>query len=322
MSSILSLIVGCETGDSWEELCVQCYRLRYQAHHYQAIPSVHDGDAGIEGFTNSGVVHQCYFPERKYSDQEHYEHLRKKLTNDINKLLNNGARLRMLGVPIIREWHFNIPEYRDTRILTHAVNKSIEVLEAKKRDPKALEHISEDFTIIIKVADDFRPEISRIVRTTITDKKIDLSIKHTSTPDWNKCDSEKVKNIRGKIGAVMNTGEDDESLNKLAQVFIESYISGLDILSSLQINFPEIYDDLLRLESAYKNEVRIRTLLNTNRSMNQNVFNSILEAFQQKLEKDFSHSLTQAAISELKLDLVASWLADCSMDFKGALPHG
>ena len=33
-------------------------------------------------------------------------------------------------------------------------------------------------------------------------------------------------------------------------------------------------------------------------------------------EKDFSKMLTQASVVELKQDLVASWLADCSMEFR------
>ena len=33
-------------------------------------------------------------------------------------------------------------------------------------------------------------------------------------------------------------------------------------------------------------------------------------------EKDFSKMLTQASVVELTQDLVASWLADCSMEFR------
>ena len=113
MSSIMTFIEGYMNGDAWEELCVSCYRLKYQTQNYTAIPAVHGGDAGIEGFTCNGIVHQCYCPEREYDDKELYEHQRDKLTADIEKLMNNGERLKKLGVPPIVEWHFNIPEYRD-----------------------------------------------------------------------------------------------------------------------------------------------------------------------------------------------------------------
>ena len=85
MSDIMSFIEGYMTGNAWETLCVQCYRLRYQSDDYTAIPAVQGGDAGIEGFTNKGIVHQCYCPERPYSDNELYTHQREKLTTDIEK---------------------------------------------------------------------------------------------------------------------------------------------------------------------------------------------------------------------------------------------
>ena len=98
MSSIMTFIEGYMNGDAWEELCVSCYRLKYQTQNYTAIPAVHGGDAGIEGFTCNGIVHQCYCPEREYDDKELYEHQRDKLTADIEKLMNNGERLKKLGV--------------------------------------------------------------------------------------------------------------------------------------------------------------------------------------------------------------------------------
>ena len=89
MSSVMTFIEGYMTGNAWEELCVKCYRLRYQKEHYTPIPAVQGGDAGIEGFTHSGIVHQCYCPEREYSEDELYEHQRNKLTTDIQKLISN-----------------------------------------------------------------------------------------------------------------------------------------------------------------------------------------------------------------------------------------
>lgn len=310
-------------GDAWEDLCVQCYRIRYQHVHYTAIPATQKGDAGIEGYTFDGVVHQCYCPEREYSDKDLYEHFRDKMTTDIEKLVapkhvsSYAARLRGMGVPPIREWHFNIPEYRDNRILTHAETKRQEVLAAKAAAPQNYEHIHENFVIVIKQATDFTPEISRIIRTTLTDMRLNAAIQHTTKPDWSKCDSQKVENIRRKIKAVMREVDDtDETLNEVIGIYIDYYICGIENMTSLRQDFPEIYEDLYKLEQSYKNEVRVKTLMHTDKSMNKDLFEKILDEFQTKLEKDFSRIFTIAAIGELKQDLIASWLADCSMEFR------
>ncbi len=313
----MKFIEGYMEGNAWEELCVKCYRIRYQKDNYVEIPAAHGGDAGIEGFTNKGIVHQCYCPERVYSDNDLYEHQRKKLTTDINKLINNEKRLNSLGVPVVVEWHFNIPEYRDDRIIKHAENKRKEILKGKETDPEKFGHISKDFCIVIKTAEDFAPEISYIIRTNLTDDKLNLAINHRQEIDWTKCDSVKVENIRRKIKAVMLVDDDNEPLNRIVEIYVNYYVSGLEILNELRVSFPEIYEDIFRLEQSYKREVELKTLMNTNKTMNKALFDEILDDFHSKLTQDFSNRLEEASIVELKQDLVARWLADCSMEFRG-----
>lgn len=316
MKKIMEFIDGYLTGNAWEELCVQCYRMRYQQDNYTSIPASQGGDAGIEGYTNKGIVHQCYCPERIYSDSELYEHLRDKLSTDIDKLVANAERLRKLGVPTVVEWHYNIPEYRDSRILMHAEKKRQEIISGKKTDPASYSHISDHLQIVIKTAEDFTPEICRIIRTSLTDLKLNLAIKHSDEPDWSTCDSVKVANIRRKIKAVMLVADDNEALNQLVGIYVGCYISGLEVMSNLRVGFPEIYEDIYRLEQSYKRDVTIKTLMNTDKKMNSSLFSDILNDFHSKLEQDFSHVFTEASIGELKQDLVASWLADCSMEFR------
>lgn len=150
VGNILSHI-GISTGNDWEALCVDCYRMRYQSEHYVEIPAAHGGDTGIEGYTQSGIVHQCYFPERTYSDPDLYEHLRNKLTADIEKLKNNAQRFGELGVPPVKEWHFNIPEYKDSRIIQHAEAKRKELLEAKRNNADGFLHICDDIKLCCSI---------------------------------------------------------------------------------------------------------------------------------------------------------------------------
>ena len=315
MTNLLNIIDSNLDGNAWEDICVKCYRYRYEDQHYTPIPAVSGGDAGIEGFTKTGIVHQCYFPQRQYSDHELYEAQRDKLSADIKKLLNNGDRLVALGVPVIHEWHFNIPEYRDSKILIHAATKQKEVLSAKEDDPDKYSYIADDFQIVIKTAENFSTEISRIIRTS-ADYNLNLAVEHTSNPNWKDCDSQKVANIRRKIKAIMHVSDDDNpNVERVVGLYIDYYICGLENMNRLKMNFPDIHAELFKLVQIYKGEVTLKTSMNTNSSMNQSLFNELLNEFEKKLEKDFSNSFNQASIVEIKQDMVASWLADCSMEF-------
>lgn len=138
-------------------------------------------------------------------------------------------------------------------------------------------------------------------------------------PDWSKCDSQKVENIRRKIKAVMRIDDDaNEDLNTIINIYIGCYISGIEIMNNLRIELPEIYEEVYQLEQSYKREVSIKTRMQTDRAMNKTLFDDILTEFQLKLERDFSQRFTVASIGELKQDMAASWLADCSMEFRSA----
>lgn len=315
---ILDYFQGKLDGDSWENICQSCYRMRYKDVHYTEIPAVQGGDGGIEGFTQSGVVNQCYCAEREYSENELYIHQRDKMTRDIKKLLSSDYKKRLLelGVPVIQEWHFVVPYYKDSRIIEHAETKRKEVLKYKKQNPKQYDYIDSNFIIIIKQAEDFAVEITRIIRKSLTDTKLNLAVRSVDKPNWGKCESEKVENISRKVKAVMgDVDDDDEDLNDIVDNYVEAYIKGMEIMRMLRVSFTEIYEDIYGLEQVYKKQVRIQTKLNTDRSMNSKVFNEILKDFENQLKESCGY-FTPESIIELKTDIVSMWLADCSMQFR------
>ena len=318
MTDILSYI-GPLDGDSWENLCNKCYRLHYNAEHYSEIPAAYGGDAGIEGFTTTGIVTQCYCPEKSFSDNELYEHLRDKMTTDIGKLLSPSyrERLKKLGVPPIHEWHFVIPYYKDGRILEHAETKRQEVLKKKEESPQDFDCIAPDFRIIVKCADNYRIELTQLIRNSLTDVKLNLAIHHAQSPNWNDCDSIKVSNIKRKVRAIMGNIDDSnkEDYDYLVNLYSKFYIRGLELMQTLRTSFTEVYEDIFSLEQAYQEQVSMQTRLNTDKTINKQLFDQILQDFENKLIAQVKY-LDTASIMELKNDLISGWLADCSMQFR------
>ncbi|SHH09124.1 hypothetical protein SAMN02745229_00199 [Butyrivibrio fibrisolvens DSM 3071] len=303
-------------GDEWENLCTACYRLRYKNEGFQSIPAAYCGDGGIEGFTQSGIVYQCYCPEKQYADDELYEHLRNKLSKDISKFINPdySRTLKSLGVRNVHEWHLVVPEYKDKRILQHAEAKRKEVLEYKKTHEDQCDYICDDFVILIKIIDDFKVEISTTVRANLG-VKLDFTVLKKDEIDWSKCDSEKVANVSRKVKAVMGCDDEDDDYKELLHTFLESYVTGIELLEKLRNDDIDTYENIMALEQSYKKEVSLKTRMNTDSGMNQKLFNDIMDEFQRKLEGNFPY-ISAASIGELKLDLISSWLADCSMQFR------
>ncbi|MHB9924601.1 hypothetical protein [Clostridium botulinum] len=304
-------------GNAWEELCNKCYRMRYQELGYQYVPAKYLGDNGIEGFIKTtGIVYQCYYPEKEYTDNELYRKQCDKVSKDIKKLINNGDKLKKMGVRCVKEWHFVTPEYRDKRLLEHCEKKRNEVLKEKKKN--GLDYIDDDFQIIIKVEEDFITELNRLIYLK-KDYKLDLAIKHTGDIDWMECPSDKVENIKRKIEAIMPQQDAknwEDRYKRVVSKYIDYYVKGIGLLNKLQISCPEFYEKLLELENACRDEVELKCDLNDDSSLNKDIFMEILDQFGKDIKNELGELLTIPSIAELKNDLVSGWLANCPMDFR------
>lgn len=313
---MLDLINQKIDGNLWEELCTKCYRMRYRNEGFHPVPAAYRGDHGIEGYTHTGIVFQCYFPEKEYSDDELYKSQRDKMTRDIKKLLENGEGLKSIGVENIKEWHFVVPAYKDRRILEHRTTKQREVREKKKEND--LDYIDENFCIFIKTEDDFFEELAKVINVGNA-LKYDFSFQHTGEVDWSKCDSEKVDNIKRKIKAIM-TGKDallsEEPYNRIVNLYVSFYMKGIELLNTLRLKSPILYEQITKISYSFRTQAQMKCDFNTDRTLNKEIFEEILKDFEERLNEAFSDTMTRPSIAELKNDLISSWLADCPMDFR------
>lgn len=299
-------------GDEWEKWINKCYRLRYQHEGYQEIPASYEGDAGIEGYTKTGIVYQCYCPEKEYSEEDLYKHQRTKVTNDINKLIANGDKLISLGIKNkIKEWHFVTPEYRDKRLLQHCKNKRDEVM--KKRDELGLKHIDDEFDIIIKQAEDFLKEINQLVF--LNSDKFDITIKDFELPDWENCPSDKLDNIRNKLKKIIDPEVNTQKYEQLVRIMVEYYIKGIEIQNNIKSTIPELYEMIFSIDNSYKSNLAIECLILSDSSLNESIFKDTLANLHRDLKEQMGNILDEKSITELKYNLVSSWIADCPMDF-------
>ena len=305
-------------GNRWEELCDKVYRLKYQDEGYQKIPASHKGDGGIEGYTKSGIVYQCYCPEKEYTDEELYEHLREKMSKDIKKFIDPkySSTLQSLGVRNVKWWHFVIPEYRDKRICQHAESKRQEVMNYKKDHPSQCAYIADDFDILIKVAEDFSPQLFQIMRNEYN-PKLDFSVIRNKDIDWSSCESEKVNNVKRKLRAVMNIseGEENEDYYEMVDSYMKSYVIGIELMEKLRKEQIEVYESIFNLKEAYKRDVYQRTRLNSDSSMNYTLFMEIIDNFKQAIREKLPF-ISEGSVVEIVEDLISGWLADCSMEFR------
>lgn len=314
MGAILEFYQHDMDGNKWEDLCNKVYKMRYMQDGYEVIPARYKGDGGIEGFTSTGIVTQCYYPDGNYSPDELYEKLRDKVTDDIKKIKTNEKDLYKLGIKEIKEWHLITPEYKDKRIIEHLNKKKNELLEQKRNGEVNI--VSDDIKLYIKDQDNLLPELQTL---TLNLKEYKVTIPEITDIDYTECDSEKIENIKRKLNNLLLSQKDvvdENELNQLVNIYVNCYLKGLQIINMLENNLPHIYEKVIELENSYRADVEIKCIVNQDRSMNNNIFQETLDEFQEKLRLELGDAVSESFIGQIKQELIGKWLADCPLNFK------
>ena len=82
----MSLSYNINTGEEWQALCDKALHLKFNDEGYQKVADTSNGDCGIEGFTRTGKVFQCYFPEGNYNTATLTKKTQDKINRDINDI--------------------------------------------------------------------------------------------------------------------------------------------------------------------------------------------------------------------------------------------
>ena len=295
--------LGQMNGDGWEDYCQKLLRLRYE--DYQEVPAQFGGDYGIEGFTRSGLVFQCYCPDEDPSGKDLYDKQRDKITRDIKKLVKNASEISKLGAGTIMEWHFLTPHYNNHELLSHCRSKEEEV------QGKNLLNVHHEFTIYLKVEDDYIPERQIILND--GGHQVPPTSEEPSSKELENfftSDNEIVQNIRTKLDKLAIASERRANLTRQ---LVSGYVVGQNELETLNRKFPSIYTSVLQIKSATESQLEIQALRCSNN--NGSILSEILQEYEGDLSKDFSGSLSSALIKRLSTGAISDWLGRCPLDF-------
>ena len=295
--------LGQMNGDAWEEYCQKLLRMKHE--DYQEVPAQFGGDYGIEGFTRSGIVFQCYSPDEDLGGDQLYEKQRDKITRDIAKLIKNATEISQLGAGTIRQWHFLTPRYNNRDLVAHCRTKEVTV------QSKGLSAVDSNFVIYLKTEDDYLLERQRLLG--IGEHKVHPLSAEPATDELDallSSENDIVLNIKGKLGKLdLSSGRTDELIHDL----VYGYVAGQNELQALNERFPDTYRSVVQLKESKEKQIRVRVL--SAQGEHGSILNLVLEEYENKLTHEFSGTLASALITTLSTEAIADWLGRCPLDF-------
>ena len=294
-------------GNSWEKYCQSCLKLKYEEEGYQELPAW-NGDMGIEGFTRSGKVFQCYCPDEDYDPTVTYEKQRDKITNDLRKLETNIVELKSyLGDIQIKEWIFLSPIIKNKNLIRHCHTKALEYRRM------GLDILSEDFDVLAYDADFFVAQTPIVLR--FQSNKVEISPNETNDQtNWRSENISMVNNAISKHGKLLPDSPNKENrVNKLTEMTIDNYLSEMCILQKfMKIDLSE-YERFLRIVADFEGTVEERCMLNTEKNLQ--LYENIKRELKSKLAENFTY-LEDITLEKLMKGVVADWILRCPINFE------
>lgn len=301
-------------GDKWENFCQVCFRLKYENEGYQAMPADVKGDLGIEGFTRTGKVFQCYCPDSNTNNIKLYEDQRDKMSTDLGKLFKNRDVLpNYLGEVIIKQWIFVVPEYSNKDLIKHYQTKKDEIKNLN------LKFLCEDFDILVHDIGFFAREIPLVINNENEKLNIggDKKLVEEQYHDWKGKEIDLVQNsIRKQEKRFpQNTINISQKVNELTDRDVRAYLNGKIITRNWSDIYPEQYEKFLEMIDIIEEQVKDLCLFPPDEENYNSRYKEINIMVEEKVRSYFS-TIDERTIISLCKYVMADWILRCPINFE------
>lgn len=297
-------------GSTWEGLCQQVFKRKYQAECYQQMPAS-PGDYGIEGYTaDTGWAFQCYCPEKHYERTELYEKQRDKITGDLGKLKDYQSELQArLGNTKIARWVFVTPEVDRNALLAHAKKKEAEVRGWN------LPILTADFTVLLHDGDHYLVEINE-VRTAAGEALVfDDAVPALAALTGQQEQYE--QNVHRKSGCRLadkaQKTDFTARVQQLSQRTIEQFLEADGYFRRIASASPMTHVRLVRLINEYEQHV-IETSATWSGTAEE-LTTQVREGLAKLVSAELGPEFDMANALKVARYMTARWLAVCELDY-------
>jgi hypothetical protein len=289
-------------GDQWEDFCEKMLRHEFGWKNFTSVPHHDRGDHGIEFFTNCGVIFQCYYPDPKYSMDEHRKHVQKKINDDLKKLTKYESEIKkMLGEIKISSWVLVIPEVKTKELLKYCKTKEKALPTFTYSSPEG---------IIVKIeTDDSFPKGAIYSRCYMGDE-INVPVKEVepeSTDIWKSVNSKFYENICRKTVKVTVS-----DLENLRTTLITQYKKIEELMDVYRDQFPDLHQEITTIALVNLEEIKNENLFIKDEP--NKILMSLLRRNRERI-KEIEQAMSIANIEVFSSGFIAKWLAECKMDF-------
>jgi len=237
---------GTYNGNTWESVCQICFKQKY-GDEYSEVKASSPGDHGIEGFTRTGKVFQCYCPNDNYSSNKLYGEQRNKITKDLGKLKIYEKQLKLLlGDVKIKKWIFVTPRIDKNELIKHCTTKTNEYRKL------GIDILDKDFEVIAQDAEFLLPHLNIALREVMPKVLFNGFSSNEDEINYKDTESSLVDNSNYKHKQRLsnnNVKNINQKVDNFTDKTIKHFLDGKDVLRKWHNVFPSEYERFVRIVS-------------------------------------------------------------------------
>jgi hypothetical protein len=218
----------------WENYFKDIVRLHYLPANYRDVPDKHVGDFGIECFSLSGHVFQCYLPEQTSDVKKLVEAQRKKINADIKKFTHTNVDelKKLFGQRIMDRWILATSANDSAALAQFCAQKSIEVREL------GLPYVSDDFEILVHTENDYPKEVGFLRKEAY---QIAFDFNSASVGDAASWINDNIDFLAKLDLKLPKIEENQDKMQRVKGHIIQKYLDYQNLMEQLKLEWSDIY---------------------------------------------------------------------------------
>ncbi len=223
------------TGDEWQAFALQLVQRRHGPVNVQIVPDSVGGDAGLEFFTTSGCLYQCYAPEETSDVKKAASAMKAKAARDLPKLINNQAKIRAVlsGISATR-WILLCPFLDNKDVVANVRDRGLIVKAA------GLNFIGPNFEALCHSQDDFAGEIAQLNAMSLGPP---LKVDTPTLADVTAASETSIgARIDAKLGRAFGLGATDTQIATRRNAYVKAHLYRENALDQLRQNHSVLWE--------------------------------------------------------------------------------
>jgi len=290
-------------GTAWENYCEKILRIHYGVRSFTSVPHADRGDHGLEFFTDDGTLFQCYFPDPSCSMEDHKLRVKKKINDDLNKLIKNERGINsLLDGLIITQWFLLIPNVRSKDLISYCNTKTKSFLK------KAPSFINKDNFKVRIESDDAYPLEKHKARMLI-ESAIDFPVREITQEEkdqWKSINTNFHNNLIRKCRKIA------PSPSAMVDSLIGDYLVLEDLIVAYREEFPELHKEISEMVAANLNILKTNVLFSK-----ENPADLVMDLLRKNRANvsNLRQKISMQNSERFSIGFVSKWIAECKMDF-------